>query len=62
MKVWVAVIAVGDDHNDPTSEIVGVFPSEQDALEAGRGVGPRTAEALEFTLGEVPAWASPASH
>ncbi len=53
-KVWVATVAPTDLYSDERDEIIGVFSSEEAALEAARGFGQLTACASEFRLDEVP--------
>jgi hypothetical protein len=56
MKVWIAEMALGDDPNDPGTEVIGVFSSEEAALVAGRKFAPRTAQAVEYEIDELPDW------
>jgi hypothetical protein len=61
MDVWLAVGAVGDDHNDPGTEIVGVFSTEERAVEAAHFAFPYTGRARSVTLDETPDWATEGS-
>ena len=48
--VYVAIRAVGDDVNEPASEILGVYTTAERAWEVARAKGPRTAEVTAFEL------------
>lgn len=50
------MIATGDDTNAFSSEIVGVFSSEKEALKQARACGPHTASTDRFVIDAPADW------
>jgi hypothetical protein len=60
LTLWLATVAVSDFTNEPQTEIVGIFDSEEEAVRAAKSVGPATGEAEgPYTLNELADWARP---
>jgi hypothetical protein len=54
-SVWRAYAACGDDPNDPASEELGVYSTEEKARKVA-ALWPRTGSIQRFTVDEIPEW------